>query len=367
MGPLLLSRLMNLNDTQSSVLNLIFRIADDQKLLLIDMKDLKAMLQYAGDNSSAFTTTYGTISKQTIGAIQRGLIALESQGAEASFGEPALALEDLMACTPDGRGVISLLTADKLFLNPLLYSTVLLWLMSELFEELPEVGDADKPKLVFFFDEAHLLFKDAPKALQDRIEQVVRLIRSKGIGIYFVTQNPQDIPDTVLGQLGNRIQHALRSYTPKDQKAVRAAAETFRTNPELDVEAVITQLAVGEALISFLDEEGRPGVVQRAWINPPHSRLEPLASEARQAEIRSSGIFGKYETLHDPISAYETLQKQSLRQPLPSEKKSPAPQRRKSTASTTPLERMARSAINTVGRQIARDVVRGLMGTMKKR
>lgn len=378
MGPLLLGRLMNLNDTQSSVLNLVFRIADDRQMLLLDFKDLRAMLQYVGDNNSAYTTTYGTISKQTIGAIQRGLLSLESQGAEAFFGEPDLALSDLMAVDSDGKGVISLLAADQLFMNPLLYSTLLLWMLSELFEELPEVGDLDKPKLIFFFDEAHLLFNDAPKVLLDRIEQVVRLIRSKGVGIYFITQNPLDVPETILGQLGNRVQHALRAFTPKDQKAVKAAAETFRANPDLDVAAVITELAVGEALVSFLDGEGRPGIVERAWVLPPHSLLGTLAPEERQRIINSSPIAGKYEHTSDRLSAYEMISQQAAvaaqnqapqpDMPAPEPVRKPSrPQAARRSPANSPIERMAKSAINTIGRQVARDLVRGLFGTLKKR
>lgn len=379
MGPLLLGRLMDLNETQSSVLNLVFRIADDRQMLLLDLKDLRAMLQYVGDNSSAYTTAYGTISKQTIGAIQRGLLTLEGQGAEAFFGEPPLALSDLMAQDAAGKGIISLLAADQLFLNPLLYSTLLLWMLSELFEELPEVGDLDKPKLVFFFDEAHLLFNDAPKVLLDRIEQVVRLIRSKGVGIYFITQSPLDVPENVLGQLGNRVQHALRAFTPKDQKAVRAAAETFRANPGLDVAAVITELAVGEALVSFLDAEGRPGIVERAWVLPPHSLLGTLTPEERRAAMAGSAIAGKYESRLDRHSAYEMIQNQDavpLRQEAKERSTVPLrePQRKASGQQTPrrspangPLERMAKSAINTIGRQVARDLVRGLFGTLKKR
>ncbi len=386
MGPLLLARLMNLNDTQTSVLNLVFQIADDQKMLLIDFKDLRSMLQYVGDHSSDYTTQYGTISKQTIGAIQRGLMALEGQGAESFFGEPALELADLMAVDSAGKGFISLLAADRLFMNPLLYSTLLLWLMSELFEEMPEVGDLEKPKLVFFFDEAHLLFKDAPKALLDRIEQVVRLIRSKGVGIYFISQSPLDIPENILGQLGHRVQHALRAFTPKDQKAVKAAAETFRANPALDVETVITELAVGEALVSFLDSEGRPGIVERAWVLPPHSMLGTLTPEERSQAIGASSIGGKYEAAIDRVSAFEMLQgvmaqeqqtavlkeQEALRQKneqaaarqMQSRPAYRQPARRRS--SVTPVERMAKSAINTIGRQVARDFMRGLLGTLKK-
>jgi DNA helicase HerA-like ATPase len=287
MGPLLLSRIFNLNDTQEGVLSLVFKIADDNQLLLLDLKDLRAVLSYVGENASQFTTDYGNISPASIGAIQRGLLTLEQQGGDRFFGEPALSLDDLMQ-TSDGKGVINILAADKLLSSPRLYSTFLLWMLSELFENLPEVGDRDKPKLVFFFDEAHLLFNEAPKELLEKIEQVVRLVRSKGVGVYFVTQNPLDIPDTVLGQLGNRVQHALRAFTPRDQKAVKAAAETFRENPKLKVEDVITELGVGEALVSFLDEKGRPTIVERAYICPPQSQIGPISPEQRQALLQSS-------------------------------------------------------------------------------
>ena len=282
MGPVLLARIFNLNDTQTGVLAIAFKIADDNGLLLLDLKDLHALLSWVGENASQFTTTYGNISGASIGAIQRGLLTLEQQGGDKFFGEPALALDDLLQ-TDNGRGIINILAADKLFSSPRLYSTFLLWMLSEIFETLPEVGDRDKPKLVFFFDEAHLLFNEAPKELLEKIEQVVRLVRSKGVGVFFVTQNPLDIPDTVLGQLGNRIQHALRAYTPRDQKAVQAAAETFRENPKLKVVDVITELGIGEALVSFLDEKGRPSIVERAWICPPQSQIGPITPEQRQA------------------------------------------------------------------------------------
>lgn len=306
MGPLLLARLLNLNETQEGVLTLMFKIADDNGWLLLDLKDLRAMAQFVGDNAKQFTTDYGNISAASIGAIQRALLALESQGADKFFGEPALNLEDLIQ-TEGGRGVINILAADRLMQAPKVYATLLLWLLSELFEKLPEVGDRDKPKLVFFFDEAHLLFDDAPKALLDKIEQVVRLIRSKGIGVYFVSQNPLDIPDVVLGQLGNRVQHALRAFTPRDQKAVKAAAETFRANPKLKVEKVITELGVGEALVSMLDEKGSPTVVDRALIIPPRSRIGPATDAERKALISASALKGQYETPVDRESAYEVL------------------------------------------------------------
>jgi hypothetical protein len=307
MGPLLLARILNLNETQAGVLALAFKIADERGLLLLDMKDLRALMQWIGDNARQFTTEYGNVSPASAGAIQRGLLTLEQQGGEKLFGEPALALDDLMQTDGDGRGVINVLAADKLLLNPRTYATFLLWMLSELFETLPEVGDLEKPKLVFFFDEAHLLFKEAPKSLVERIEQVVRLIRSKGVGVYFVTQNPLDVPDTVLGQLGNRVQHALRAYTPRDQEAVRTAASTFRQNPQINTEQAITELGVGEALVSFLDEKGRPAVVQRAFIVPPESRIGPLSADERRAQIEGSVIFGAYESEVDRESAYEKL------------------------------------------------------------
>jgi DNA helicase HerA-like ATPase len=278
MGPVLLGRLLNLNDTQQGVLTLTFKIADDNGLLLLDLKDLRAMIQFVGENAKEFTTTYGNVSAASIGAIQRGLLELEQQGGEKLFGEPALDLDDLMQTGSGGRGVINILAADKLMNMPKVYATFLLWLLSELFERLPEVGDVAKPKLVFFFDEAHLLFDDAPEALVDKVEQVVRLIRSKGVGVYFVTQNPLDVPEAVLGQLGNRVQHALRAFTPRDQKAVKTAASTLRANPKLDTEKVITELGVGEALVSFLDEKGRPEIVERAFVCPPSSRIGPLTA-----------------------------------------------------------------------------------------
>jgi len=306
MGPLLLSRIFNLNDTQEGVLSLVFKIADDNGLLLLDLKDLRAALSYVGENASQFTTDYGNISPASIGAIQRGVLALEQQGGDKFFGEPALALDDLMQ-TDNGKGVINILVADKLLSSPRLYSTFLLWMLSELFENLPEVGDREKPKLVFFFDEAHLLFNESPKELLDKIEQVVRLVRSKGIGVYFVTQNPLDIPDTVLGQLGNRVQHALRAYTPRDQKAVKAAAQTFRENPTLRVETVITELGVGEALISFLDEKGRPTIVERAYVCPPQSQIGPISPEQRATLLQTSLVAGTYEKAVDRESAFEKL------------------------------------------------------------
>jgi DNA helicase HerA-like ATPase len=305
MGPLLLGRLMNLNDIQESVLTLVFRIADDNNLLLLDLKDLQKMCEYVGNNREQFTTSYGNISAASIGAIQRELIALEEQNADKFFSEPAIDIFDFMQTDSNGMGVINILAADKLMMAPRTYSTLLLYLMSELFERLPEVGDVDKPKLVFFFDEAHLLFNDAPKVVIEKIEQVVRLIRSKGVGIYFITQNPIDIPDTILGQLGNKIQHALRAFTPRDQKAVKTAAETFRPNPELNVEQVITELGVGEALVSFLDEKGIPSMVEKAKILPPQAQIGPITPEERTALLRRSIIAGVYEKEIDRESAFE--------------------------------------------------------------
>ncbi|MCB4824694.1 helicase HerA-like domain-containing protein [Roseicella aerolata] len=307
MGPLLLSRMLELNDTQEGVLNIAFKVADDDGLLLLDFKDLRAILAHIADRAAELRDHYGQVSKTTIGTIQRRLLVLEQAGGEQFFGEPALALQDLMLVTPDGRGAVNVLAADRLIHSPRLYATFLLWLLSELFEELPEVGDLEKPKLVFFFDEAHLLFRDAPRALVEKVEQVVRLIRSKGVGIYFVTQNPLDLPGTVLGQLGNRVQHALRAFTPAEQRAVRAAAETFRPNPRLKVEEAITHLAVGEALVSTLQADGTPSMVERARIVPPRGRIGPLAPEERAELMRKSPVAGHYDQAVDRESAYELL------------------------------------------------------------
>jgi DNA helicase HerA-like ATPase len=318
MGPLLLARLLNLNDTQAGVLQLVFKIADDQGLLLLDLKDLRAMVQHVGDNAKEFTTEYGNVAAASIGAIQRGLLTLEEQGGDLFFGEPMLNIADLMQVDANGRGVINVFAADKLINSPALYSTFLLWMLAELFEQLPEAGDLDKPKLVFFFDEAHLLFSDAPQALTDKVEQVVRLIRSKGVGVYFVTQNPLDVPEKILGQLGNRVQHALRAFTPRDQKAVQAAAETMRANPKFDAATAITELGVGEALVSFLDEKGRPTIVERGFIFPPASRLGPLTPEERLAVIQASPMLAAYGTTVDRESAYELLRgKPATPQPAP--------------------------------------------------
>lgn len=389
MGPLLLARLLNLNDTQQGVLTLAFKIADDSGLLLLDMKDLRAMLAHVGENARDLTTRYGNVSAASVGAIQRGLLELEHQGGEKLFGEPSLDIADLMQTDSQGRGVINILAADQLMNSPKLYSTFLLWLLSELFEHLPEAGDPDKPKLVFFFDEAHLLFADAPKALLEKIEQVVRLIRSKGVGVYFVTQNPLDIPEAVLGQLGNRVQHALRAFTPRDQKAVKSAAQTLRPNPKLDVEQAITELSVGEALVSFLDDKGRPSVVERALVVPPASRIGPLAAAEREQVIKSSVIYGHYEKTIDRESAYEKLTQRTLvRQENTAAQPSNAEQGAAGDGSaaggimgtlgsilvgqTGPrgghrdglLESVARSAARTIGSQIGREVIRGVLGSI---
>jgi uncharacterized protein len=309
MGPLLLARMMDLNDVQEGVLNIAFKVADEQGLLLLDMKDLRAILSFIAEHAADLTTQYGNVSKQTVGTIQRQLLVLENQGADQFFGEPALSLKDFMRTDSDGRGMVNILVADKLMQSPQLYATFLLWMLSELFEELPEAGDPPKPKLVFFFDEAHLLFNDAPKALMDKIEQVVRLIRSKGVGVYFVTQNPIDVPDKVLAQLGNRVQHALRAFTPRDQKAVAAAAQTFRPNPKLDTAKVIMELGKGEALVSFLEGNGTPAMVERVMVRPPTGRIGPITPEERKAIVDKSPVKGKYDTAIDRESAFEVLQK----------------------------------------------------------
>jgi len=385
MGPLLLARMLNLNDTQQGVLTLVFKIADDNALLLLDLKDLRAMLAYVGENARNFTNQYGNISPASIGAIQRGLIELDHQGGNRFFGEPALNIADLMQTDSRGRGVINILAADKLMGAPKLYATFLLWLLSELFEKLPEVGDPEKPKLVFFFDEAHLLFNDAPPALLDKIEQVVRLIRSKGVGVYFVTQNPLDIPDTVLGQLGNRVQHALRAFTPRDQKAVRAAATTLRANPGLNVEAAITELGVGEALVSLLDDKGRPSVVERAFIVPPGSRLGPITPQERQQIIKDSLLAGVYDEAVDRESAYEKLARRGggitaagagedgdkslsdLLGGIFGGGTTPRGGRRRDSLVEAAAKSAARAAGSELGRQILRGVLGSLLGGGKKR
>ncbi len=423
MGPLLLARLLQLNDTQTGVLQLVFKIADDEGLLLLDLKDLRAMVQHVGDNARQYTTEYGNVSAASVGAIQRGLLTLETQGGDVFFGEPMLDIADLMRLDANGRGVINILAAEKLIHSPALYSTFLLWLLSELFERLPEAGDLDKPKLVFFFDEAHLLFSDAPQALTDKVEQVVRLIRSKGVGVYFVTQNPLDVPEKILGQLGNRVQHALRAFTPRDQKAVQAAAQTMRANTKFDAATAITELGVGEALVSFLDEKGRPNVVERAVIFPPASRLGPLTADERRTMIQASPFLATYGQSVDRESAFELLRGQPAKparnapgaipppasdpnawgnhagQPPAPARHEPAPQRRNAPepqaeaagesgggllgglgdilmGSTGPrggrregvLESAAKSAVRgvagTVGREIGRQILRGVLGSI---
>lgn len=381
MGPLLLSRLMNLNDVQSGVLQLIFKIADDNGLLLLDMKDLRATVQYVGENAKQFQTEYGNIAATSIGAIQRGLLTLQQQGADYFFGEPMLDIVDLIKTDSNGQGMVNILAADKLYNQPKLYAVFLLWLLSELFERLPEMGDVEKPKLVFFFDEAHLLFTNASTALLEKIEQVVRLIRSKGVGVYFVTQNPLDIPDNILGQLGNRVQHALRAFTPRDQKAVKAAAETMRANPKFKAEQAITELGVGEALISFLDEKGRPNIVQRAFVIAPDSRMGILTSEERSQLLNHSNIYCKYEKMLDRESAYEKLANQTSDEITAS---SQANQTTKNTedsgfvgglkdflfGSTGPRggkkEGLVQTATKSAVRQISTQIIRGILGGRKR-
>jgi len=393
LGPLLLGRMLALNDTQQGVLQIVFKIADTHGLALLDLKDLRAMLQFVGENAAQFQTEYGNVSPASIGAIQRGLLQIDAQGGEQFFGEPMLDIQDLMQCE-DGRGVINILAADRLMNAPRLYATALLWLLSELFEQLPEVGDLEKPKLVFFFDEAHLLFSDAPAALIERIELVVRLVRSKGVGVYFVTQNPMDIPDSVLGQLGNRVHHALRAFTPRDQKLVKAAAATLRANPKLDIQSAITELAVGEALLSLLDASGRPSITERAFILPPGSQIGPISAEQRQALLAGSLVAGVYDNAVDRESAYEILKGRAVQaaeqapqdvtrigrtvpQPTP-----PAPAGNGGGmlgglkdvlfGSTGPrgghrpglAEAAARSALRSVGTSVGREIVRGVLGSI---
>lgn len=372
MGPLLLARMLNLNDVQSGVLNAIFKIADDQGWLLLDLKDLRAMSQHCAQNSAQYQTEYGNISSASVGAIQRALLQLETEGAELLFGEPALNLDDLMQTDAQGRGVVSILASDQLFNSPRVYATLLLWLLSELFEKLPEVGDLEKPKLVFFFDEAHLLFSDAPQALMQKIEQVVRLIRSKGVGVYFVSQNPLDIPDIVLGQLGNRVQHALRAFTPRDQKAVNAAAETFRSNPKVDVKTAITELGVGEALVSFLDEKGTPTPVERALVCPPKSRIGPANDDERAAVMGQSLVAGEYEKHVDRESAYEILKKRAVEvaaQEAPKQEEEGFDWGgvlggKRASRSDSVLESAAKSAARAIGSQLGRSIIRGVLGSI---
>lgn len=392
MGPLLLARMLALNETQQGVLQLVFKIADDAGLLLLDLKDLRAMLQHVGDNASQFTTEYGNVSAASIGAIQRGLLQIDEQGGDKFFGEPMLNIADFMQ-TVDGKGVVNILAADKLLNSPRLYATFLLWMLSELFEQLPEVGDLDQPKLVFFFDEAHLLFKEAPAALVERIELVVRLVRSKGVGVYFVTQNPLDIPDSVLAQLGNRVQHALRAFTPRDQKAVKAAASTMRANPKLDVETAITELAVGEALVSLLDAKGRPSVTERVFVLPPGSQIGPITPAQRQALIAQSLVAGAYEKTVDRESAYEKLKGRAAAAPTtapPGRTMEDAPVGHTPAGAGTPeapagggwlsdvaggllrgsgrkdsvLETVAKSAARSIGSTVGREIIRGVLGSI---
>ena len=377
MGPLLLSRILNLNDTQTGVLTLVFKIADDSGLLLLDTKDLRALLQHAGDHAKEFQTNYGNVSGASIGAIQRGLLALEQQGGDKFLGEPMLNVDDLLQ-TDGNRGAVNILAADRLMQSPQLYATLLLWLLAELYERLPEVGDPDKPKLVFFFDEAHLLFNDAPKVLLDRIEQVVRLIRSKGVGVYFVTQNPLDVPDVVLGQLGNRVQHALRAFTPRDQKAVKTAAQTMRANPKIDTEKAITELGVGEALISFLDEKGRPTIVERAYVMPPASRIGPITTDERNAVLAASPVKGIYEKTVDRESAYEKLKGRAVTSAdtaaaggapagggiWDSVKGSLGGLMTGTGRKDSLVEAVAKSAARTVGSTVGRELVRGVLGSL---
>jgi DNA helicase HerA-like ATPase len=367
MGPLLLSRLLGLSDVQEGVLNVLFKYADDHGLLLLDLKDLRALVQFGADHAAELRAEYGQVSSASIGAIQRELLALETGGGEKLFGEPALKLDDLLRVTPEGRGVINILAGDRLMQSPQTYATLLLWLLSELFEQLPEIGDPDKPKLVFFFDEAHLLFDELPKVIRDKVEQVVRLIRSKGVGVYFVTQSPLDIPEEILGQLGNRVQHALRAFTPRDQKAVKAAAETFRQKPGVHLYETILELQVGEAVVSFLDATGSPVPAERAKIFPPRSSLAPLPDAGRDQLIKQSSLFGTYEQEVDRESAYERLQ-QGVRSsqtppPLPTEPKAApkAPASRADSAGSAAMKSFLRSAGTALGSAI----VRGLMGSLK--
>ena len=400
MGPLLLARMLNLNDTQEGVLQLVFKVADDNGLLLLDLKDLRAMLQHVGENASTFTTEYGNISPASVGAIQRGLLQIEEQGGDQFFGEPMLNIGDFMQ-TEGGKGVINILAADKLMNSPRLYATFLLWMLSELFETLPEVGDLEKPKLVFFFDEAHLLFKDAPAALTERIELVVRLVRSKGVGVYFVTQNPLDIPETVLGQLGNRVQHALRAFTPRDQKAVKSAADTMRAKPGLDIATAITELGVGEALISLLDEKGRPGITERVFVLPPGSQIGPISPEQRSALLQNSLVAGVYEKTVDRESAYEKIKGRAAASPSQAPTSGGGKSMREEAADAvrggasdaaagaasdsagggwlgdlaggllrgsgrkdSVLETVAKSAARTIGSTVGREIIRGVLGSL---
>lgn len=396
MGPTLLSELLELNQTQSDILSIVFKIADDNQLMLLDIKDLRLMLEYVGQNAKEFTLQYGNISKQSVGAISRGLVALEEEGGNLFFGEPALDIRDWMRTDASGKGFINVLHCVKLINSPRLYATFLMWMMSELFEIMPEAGDAEKPKMVFFFDEAHLLFDNASKPLLQKIEQVVKLIRSKGVGIYFITQSPSDIPDEILSQLGNRVQHALRAYTPADQKAVKAAAQSFRANPEFSTEQVITELGIGEALISFLDEEGRPGIVQKCHVLPPQSRMGSIEEDERKNCLLQDGLGAKYDTMVDRESAYEILKKRfdeqaeaeqkaeeeklaekerkekekeekELERQREKEEREREREEREKRKKQTALEKGLNSAVNTLGREVTRTLFRGLMNTLKKR
>jgi DNA helicase HerA-like ATPase len=393
MGPLLLSRLMNLNDTQEGVLNIAFRVADEEGLLILDLKDLRALMVNVSERAKELSAEYGNVSKMSVGAIQRSLLVLEEQGGDHFFGEPALDIKDLMRTNRKGEGFINVLAADKLMQSPRLYATFLLWLLSELFEELPEIGDPEKPILVFFFDEAHLLFDEAPKALIQKVEQVVRLIRSKGVGVYFVTQNPLDVPDTVSSQLGNRIQHALRAFTPREQRAVKAAAETFRPNPKFKTQTVIMELGIGEALVSTLEKKGHPSVVQRTLVRPPSSRLGPLTKAERKGVIKDSPVHGVYDESVDRVSAYETLKKRAKKMADQEDKqrdqetkkatenrggfslpdwigggsaKKPAPKRRSSSRRQSTTEAMTKSVARSMGTALGRALVRGVLGSLKK-
>lgn len=374
MGPLLLSNLMELNDTQEGVLNVAFRVADDEGLLLLDLEDLQALLRFVADNAKQFSRQYGNISSASVAAIQRRLLVLEEQGAEQFFGEPALELSDIQRVDLSGRGVISVLAADRLIQKPRLYATFLLWLLSELFEELPEVGDPEKPRLVFFFDEAHLLFNQAPRALLEQVEQVVRLIRSKGVGVFFVTQNPLDVPDTVLGQLGNRLQHAMRAYTPREQKAIRAAAQTFRSNPGLDTERAFIEMGVGEALVSTLQAKGVPGMVERTLIRPPTSRIGPISSAERSAVRERSPVGARYDRTLNRESAQEVLQARAEKLARAAERdeaaaQEPAQSRPASRSSNrqTPTEAAVKSFLRSMSSTLGREIMRGLLGVIKKR
>lgn len=381
MGASLLSRLLGLTDVQAGVLSIVFRVADDKGWLLIDLKDLRSMVAYVADHASELLNQYGNVSRQSAGAIQRALLRLEDEGGELFFGEPDIKLSDWMQTDDSGRGFINILHCAKLSSSPLLYSTFMLWLLAELFEELPEAGDLEKPKLVFFFDEAHMLFNDAPKALRDKVEQVVKLIRSKGIGVYFITQQPSDIPDPILAQLGNRVQHALRAYTPAEQKAIRAAADSFRTNPKFDTKTVLTELGTGEALVSFLDEKGRPSIVERATILPPQSSMGAIDDERRRAEIHADDFFGKYEVAVDNESAYELIEaerkadeeearesaeREAKEKEQEKREKEKAKSKKKSSTKKSAISKAADSALSSVGRELGRQIGRGLFGTIKK-